>query len=251
MMTRRHFLSLATANLMLSRGADAAEGFRLSPKTTQLILGLAETWDSSHVTLQRYERPAGGTWRPVGEPWKGRLGASGLAWGRGLHPNPPGARLKTEGDKRAPAGAFRLGLACGYVPDIPRQPGQEYFQVTSRDLWVEDPKSPHYNQHIRLNHEPRTPWEKRQQMKQPGDAAHALKLLIHHNTPPRAVPGAGSAIFFHIWRGGGSKASSGCTTMAEPALRRLIAWVDPKQHPVYVLLPKAEYEKHRKAWDLP
>lgn len=250
MMTRRQLLTFLTTSAV-ARHATAAESFRLSPQTTQLILGLADSWDTSHVTLQRYERKRGSAWKTVGEAWKARLGASGLAWGRGLHSNPSGVKLKTEGDKRAPAGAFGLGLACGYERDIARHPAQEYFQVTSRDLWVEDAASPHYNQRLRLDHEPRTPWEKKQQMKQPGDAAHALKLLILHNTPPRAVPGGGSAIFFHIWRGGGSKPSSGCTTMAEAALRRLIAWVDPHQLPVYVLLPRAEYEKRRSAWGLP
>jgi L,D-peptidoglycan transpeptidase YkuD (ErfK/YbiS/YcfS/YnhG family) len=87
-------------------------------------------------------------------------------------------------------------------------------------------------------------------MKQ-SDPAHALKLFIAHNAPPNAVPNAGSSIFFHIWRSGGSRATAGCTSMDEVKLRALIARIDPSRHPLYILLPQAEYEKNRAAWKLP
>jgi L,D-peptidoglycan transpeptidase YkuD (ErfK/YbiS/YcfS/YnhG family) len=125
-----------------------------------------------------------------------------------------------------------------------------YCQITSRDLWVEDPASPLYNQHLRLKTEPATPWEIKQQMRQ-NDPAHALKLFIAHNAPPHARPGAGSSIFFHIWRGGGTKPTAGCTTMSEQNLRNLIAALDPADDPVFVILPREEYERQRGAWKLP
>jgi L,D-peptidoglycan transpeptidase YkuD (ErfK/YbiS/YcfS/YnhG family) len=83
------------------------------------------------------------------------------------------------------------------------------------------------------------------------DPAHALKLFIAHNAPPKVVPGAGSSIFFHIWRANGRKPTAGCTTMEEQKLRALIAKLDPARKPLYVLLPKPEYEKYRAAWKLP
>jgi L,D-peptidoglycan transpeptidase YkuD (ErfK/YbiS/YcfS/YnhG family) len=101
-----------------------------------------------------------------------------------------------------------------------------------------------------LESEPSTAWEKKQQMKQT-DPAHALKLFIAHNAPPKVVPGEGSSIFFHIWRSGGSKPTAGCTTMDEMKLRELIAKIDPSRRPLYVLLPKAEYDQHRGPWKLP
>jgi len=125
-----------------------------------------------------------------------------------------------------------------------------YRQVTPRDLWVEDPASPHYNRHLILEQVPSTPWEKKQQMKQ-NDAAHALKLFIAHNAPPKVVPNAGSSIFFHIWRANGGKPTAGCTTMDEAQLRGLIAKIDPTRRPIYVLLPRAEYESYRSRWKLP
>ena len=248
-MNRRHFLTTALFAAPAAGLAQQRPQFRIAPATGQLILGIAEGWNSSSVTLQRYVRAQQG-WAPAGAGWNGRLGAAGLVWGRGVSPVPPGAVLKAEGDKRAPAGVFLLGGAYGYDREIQRQRTQSYRQITARDLWVEDVKSPHYNRHLVLDREPRTEWEKKAQMKQ-GDPAHSLKLFIAHNAPPQAVPGAGSAIFFHIWRAGGSKPSSGCTTMAEANLRALLAWLDPAQTPVYVLLPRAEYLRLRQPWGLP
>lgn len=241
---------MAAAGCVTDRLGAAVVDFRLAAATTQVVVGLADGWSSTSVTLQRYERRPGGRWQAVGAPWAGRLGGAGLVWGRGLNPTPRGVPLKIEGDKKAPAGVFALGTACGYDREIIRHPEQPYFQITARDLWVEDADSPHYNRHVRLGNAPRTAWEKKAQMRQ-GDYAHSLKLFIRHNAPPRVVPGGGSSIFFHIWRAGGSKASIGCTTMSEPKLRELIAWINPRRVPVYVLLPRAEYERHRAAWDMP
>jgi hypothetical protein len=64
------------------------------------------------------------------------------------------------------------------------------------------------------------------------------------------VPGAGSAIFFHIRRGV-NRATTGCTTMAEPDLVKMIVWMRGARHPCYVLLSADQYEKKWRAWDLP
>ncbi|MEM1084188.1 MAG: L,D-transpeptidase family protein [Verrucomicrobiota bacterium] len=223
--------------------------FELPRKSTQCIVGIANSWDSTKVTLTAYEKHRG-QWKPVLGPWPGRLGKSGMIWGLGLHPNPPAAKLKREGDWRAPAGVFRIGGAWGYDAAIKKHPKLFYRQITKRDLWVEDSKSEHYNRHLILDHDPASPWEMKQQMRQ-GDHAHSLKLFIAHNAPPRITPGGGSAIFFHIWRSGGSKPTAGCTTISEERLRQMIAWIDPGKEPVYVLLPKAEYAKYRADWKLP
>jgi len=83
------------------------------------------------------------------------------------------------------------------------------------------------------------------------DYPHSLKMFIAHNAHPNVVAGGGSSIFFHIWRREGVSASAGCTTMQENKLRELIAAVDPGRSPLYVLLPRAEYEKLKPTWKLP
>lgn len=82
------------------------------------------------------------------------------------------------------------------------------------------------------------------------DPAHALKLFIRHNAPPHVLPGAGSAIFFHLCRGPLS-VTTGCTSMEEPDLRQLLQSFNPADEPVYVLLPKDEYSRLQHAWGLP
>jgi L,D-peptidoglycan transpeptidase YkuD (ErfK/YbiS/YcfS/YnhG family) len=229
-----------------------AAPFALPADCRQLITGRAPDWNSSEATLQRWERAPGRPWSPVGSPVPSRLGKNGLAWGRGLHPTAVGGLKKIEGDGRAPAGVFAIGGAYGYAPEIARRPDLPYHQVTPSDLWVEDTSSPDYNRHLTLpgGREPSTEWEKAQQMRQ-GDPAHSLKLFIAHNASPGAVPGAGSAIFFHIWREGGAKASFGCTVLDESALKAWVAWVDPSRRPLYVLLPEDTYQYYRGPWGLP
>lgn len=229
--------------------ATLAPAFELPKSSTQCIVGVAKDWNSSHVSLQLYQK-SGKQWQKVGNAWNGRLGKNGLVWGLGLHPNPANGAIKAEGDGRTPAGVFRIGGAWGADASIRKHPQLAYRQVTPRDLWVEDPASPSYNYHVILPHDPATAWEKKQQMKQ-NDYAHKLKLFIAHNAPPKVIKGAGSSIFFHIWRNEGNSATAGCTTMDEQRLRSLIAGIDPTQQPLYVILPAAEYQQYREKWKLP
>jgi len=228
-----------------------SQSYSIPPTTRQLIVGLASGWNDSSATLQRWERQDRG-WQAVGTPVTVRLGKSGLAWGLGLHPAGLPGPVKKESDGRAPSGVFSLGGAYGYAPNIQRKPGLPYHQVTAYDLWVEDPTSRDYNRHLKLPpwRDDLSDWEKKQQMKQ-DDPAHSLKLFIAHNAGERILPGAGSAIFFHIWRDNGARSSSGCTVMPEADLKTLIAWVDPAQKPLYVLLPEPAYRDLRTPWQLP
>ena len=55
--------------------------------------------------------------------------------------------------------------------------------------------------------------------------------------------------FFHIRRA--RPGTSGCTTMAETELARLIRWLREEDHPCYVLLPRAVYDEKAATWKLP
>ncbi len=221
--------------------------------SSQAIVGITSGWNSSHVSLSIYQKK-NHVWQRVGLPWKGRLGKNGLAWGRGIHRQTrTTSRQKVEGDARTPAGIFMLGGVYGYASDIKRHPKLPYRKITPRDLWIEDHTSRYYNQHLILDHTPTTNWEIKGQMRQ-NDNAHSLKLYIAHNDSilgGQPSPGYGSAIFFHIWRGGGTKPTAGCTTMQKIKLQQLIATIDPTMTPVYVVLPQAEYSALRTPWKLP
>ena len=66
--------------------------FELRANSSQCVVGTAKDWNSSHVTLNAYEK-RGGKWVKSSGPWTGRLGKNGLVWGLGISPLPAGASL--------------------------------------------------------------------------------------------------------------------------------------------------------------
>jgi L,D-peptidoglycan transpeptidase YkuD (ErfK/YbiS/YcfS/YnhG family) len=217
-------------------------------RVRQLIVSIAANWDVDHGKLQLFQRDNGGKWQPASEPWPVLYGRNGLAWGRGVKGQDEPGLKKVERDKRAPAGIFELGKVYGYEAKLPAGADYPFHQVTDRDAWVDDPHSPHYNQHVVIDPKNPPDWFSKEQMR-PGDFAYHWLIDIQHNENP-AVPGAGSAIFFHIRRGV-TRPTSGCTTMAEGDLLKIIRWLRADAHPEYVLLPWAEYQRKQAAWNLP
>jgi L,D-peptidoglycan transpeptidase YkuD (ErfK/YbiS/YcfS/YnhG family) len=217
------------------------------PSCRQLVVTVADTWDSSTGTMQLFNRVEK-TWQPASEPMHVLLGKNGIAWGIGVAgQNEPGRR-KVESDNRAPAGLFRLGKVFTYSDALPAGSNYPFHRVTTADAWIEDPAHPQYNRHVIVDPTNPPPWFKKQQMRQ-DDPAHRWKVEIRHNADPPA-PGAGSAIFFHIQRGP-NRPSAGCTTMPEASIFTLIRWLRQDANPHYVLLPKSEYLQRWKAWNLP
>jgi L,D-peptidoglycan transpeptidase YkuD (ErfK/YbiS/YcfS/YnhG family) len=215
---------------------------------TQLILGLAPDWNSMHGKIQLFERSRGGAWTPTTSSLPVLFGKNGLAWGTGLAGQNESGLRKKERDGRAPAGVFEIGQVFGYDAHLPAGGDYPYRQVTEADVWSDDPRSPNYNRHIVID--PKNPPDNysHEKMKS-GDFAYHWLIEIRHNSDP-PVPGVGSAIFFHIRRGI-NHPTTGCTTMAEPDLVKIVAWLRASRHPSYVLLPIGEYEQRWRTWDLP
>lgn len=233
-------------------GATQAGAAVMPAETTQAIVGIVDGWNSSHASISLVEKD-GGQWRRVLGPMPARLGSQGLVWGLGLHPVERGVTVKKEGDGRSPAGVFALGGVWTTRNDVRVDRAIPVVRVCERDLWVSDLASPYYNRYVRLDHPAATPWEKKEQMRL-NDSAHSIKMLICHNTAEtkgRPVRGAGSSIFFHIWRQGGAYPTAGCTAMEERNLRAILTRLKASRHPVYVLLPSAEYVRLRPLWELP
>jgi len=213
----------------------------------QLIVSVAPSWDSSKGTLRLFER-AGAEWKPVSGPIPVLFGKNGLVWGRGvLGGDEPGAH-KMERDKRAPAGVFAIGKVYTYDARLPEGDDYPFHQITAADAWVDDPTLPEYNRFVTVDLKNPPPWFAKQRMRL-NDFAYRWLVEIRHNADP-PVPGGGSAIFFHIRRGV-DRPTSGCTTMAEGDLVRVIRWLRAEKHPHYVLLPEGEYLKKWKEWGLP
>ena len=215
---------------------------------TQLLLGIAPDWNSMHGTLQIFDRSHGGDWTAASGAFPVLFGKNGLAWGIGLAGQNESGLKKKERDGRAPAGVFEIGQVYGYDSKLPPGGDYPYRQVSEADVWSDDPRSPNYNRHIVID--PNSPPDNYTHEKmRSGDFAYHWLIEIRHNSDP-PIPGAGSAIFFHIRRGI-NHPTTGCTTMAEENLVKIVSWLRVASHPCYALLPAAEYEAKWRAWNLP
>jgi L,D-peptidoglycan transpeptidase YkuD (ErfK/YbiS/YcfS/YnhG family) len=216
---------------------------------TQLVLVTTGGWEATAGVLRRYARDDG-AWRHVGVPVEVTVGRNGTAWGTGLHDAQPGPQ-KREGDGKAPAGAFALGTAFGYADSLAT--GLPYRAMTASDWCIDVPASPLYNTIVDAREAGAAAIEgstepMRRDLHANGDQRYALGFVVEHN--PGRTPGGGSCIFAHVWKAPG-ETTAGCTAMAEAAMRELLAWLDAKQAPVFVLLPEAELERLRSDWGLP
>ncbi len=133
---------------------------------------------------------------------------------------------KKEGDLKTPAGAYPIGEAFGSTP---LQLHMDFRFITADDKFIDDINHPQYNS-----------W-----LYGPTTATHYENMLIdrykmgavvNYNMNP-IVPGAGSAIFMHIWSGPNSP-TAGCVAMAESSLFNVLHWLDKRQHPYIYISPE-------------
>ena len=227
--------------------ARPAATHRAAAPAAELLTAITDDWTSTHATLRLWRRE-GNTWRALGDPWPAVIGATGAAWGVGLHgKGAPAGRsgpVKHEGDRKSPAGMFELTASYGYASAPPDGTHLHYTQTDASWMCVDDAASRHYGEILRAA-PGEVDWRSAEHMHRP-DALYTWVIDIAHN--PAHARGAGSCIFLHEWAGPGTT-TVGCTAMAEPALAHLLATLDP--HARYVLLPRAEYRALARAWDLP
>lgn len=133
---------------------------------------------------------------------------------------------KKEGDGKTPSGIYPLGPAFGYAPSI--NTGLDYRQATADDFWVDDLHSLQYNQWV--NGIPAANSFERMRRR---DDLYQYGIVIGYNTHP-IIPGAGSAIFMHVWRRYNSP-TSGCVALNQRYLRKILHWLDKQYQPVIIL----------------
>jgi L,D-peptidoglycan transpeptidase YkuD (ErfK/YbiS/YcfS/YnhG family) len=239
------FLGVLLTTMLSADFIHAANA--LSSDVDQLVISIAPTWNSPTGRLQLFERD-GTTWHAVGSPVRVLYGTNGLAWGRGELGAEQEGLHKVERDKRAPAGVFALGKIYTYDNALPTGSDYPFRTITYADAWVDDPTNPLYNRHVVIDPADPPPWFEKQKMRH-DDPPHRWMVEIRHNSDP-PVPGAGSAIFFHIQRGE-ERTSAGCTVMPKESLLSMIEWLRASKNPHYVLLPREEYLRLWKSWKLP
>lgn len=245
-------------------GAAAALGLSLQPPSVaaptsadgwqssrQLVLVLVDNWDANHGELRTFERTPGSSWHQASEAQPVTIGKAGAAWGLGLNPTQHAGPTKREGDNRSPAGVFRIGEAFGYAATA--KTALPYRALSVTDYCVDVSTSPDYNQivdakaagaaAVKGSSEPM-----RRDLHLNGDQHYRLGFVIEDNA--QAVPKAGSCIFAHLWDGP-TDTTVGCTAMAPPVMDSLLAWLQPAKKPIFVLLPRSEYQRLQTTWQLP
>jgi L,D-peptidoglycan transpeptidase YkuD (ErfK/YbiS/YcfS/YnhG family) len=162
----------------------------------------------------------------VAGPWTAWLGIRGIS------------ERKREGDLKTPSGAFGIQpVMFGVGPN----PGvrYRYHRIVCGDWWVEDPRSPSYNEfrHVRCGATPPFRTTSEDMSKSPSSYRHLA--VIDYNTHP-IVPGRGSGIFFHVSHG---NATLGCVALPLAQLVKTLRWFDPAKHPLIAIGTRATIRK--------
>ena len=217
----------------------------------QLVLVTSADWNATSAELRRFER-VDGRWVQVGDAADVVLGRSGSAWGVGLNAARSDGPVKREGDGRAPAGVFTIGTAFGYSERATT--GLHYQAMTSNDWCIDVPASAYYNRIVDrsvikapLLDQSSEPM--RRDIHVDGDQRYREGFVIEHNLDGKQRQG-GSCIFVHLWKDP-QTTTAGCTAMAPASMDALLAWLDKRKHPVFVLLPTPQYLALKADWHLP
>lgn len=158
------------------------------------------------------------------------IGAAGLGVGRGAGPLQLTGVKKQEGDRRSPAGVFRLGAAFGteVTPDKTALPIEPLDS-----LCIDDPRSAHYNQRL----VPATVSKDWRSFE--AHRSYQRAIVIEHNA--ERIVGAGSCIFLHD----GMAPTPGCSAGATWLVDWLLGWLKPVACPTLVQLTRGDYERLR------
>lgn len=134
---------------------------------------------------------------------------------------------KVEGDKKSPTGLYTI---THYFSKFPKfEANLEKIKVTSKTIWVDDPKDKMYNKYCEQNEVSPKQGEKLIR----NDGQYDYVMVINYNTE-KPVPGKGSAIFFHVWTrlGGGT---AGCVSVEKQHILKIFKWVDAAKHPMILM----------------
>ncbi len=179
---------------------------------SQLITAVAPRADATTGVLTWWDR-RGGRWVVAGSA-PARFGAKGLV----------------EGDKRrqntdtTPTGLYDLPYGFG-IKAAPSGTSVPYRRVNQNSWWCEDNRSRAYNRWAEPLPRDCRAAESEHLADYGTQYAHALVIGFNYKKPVR---GRGAGIFLHV---NGRAATAGCVSVPADAMRRILAWVDPRQRP--------------------
>jgi len=178
----------------------------------RLVLVIADTPSSTTATVERFDRDTpNAPWQLSGGAATGLIGHKGLGWAHAFrafaHKGEP---VKVEGDKRAPAGFYKIGRSFGFA--VSDRAG--YLRITDGMTCVDDFSSPAYNT-ITTRAEIGSKVHGENMRRVP---EYARGLLVDYPSDRKAR--AGSCIFIHLQLPG-KTGTSGCVALPEPQLEAL------------------------------
>ena len=200
----------------------------------QIILVVADDFNTSHAKLTLYEDSEVIFTTDV------NIGKNGLAWGLGetLLSQKEDEPLKYEGDKKAPAGVFRLSTIFGYADKSDFK--MPYLHTSKNLICVDDSNSPFYNQIIMQKGDEKSfEYMKRQ------DKQYELGLVVMHNK--NALKMRGSCIFIHIQKEKNA-ATAGCTSMKHQDIKKILNWIDKDKNPLLIQVPRRSLQEIKKLY---
>jgi L,D-peptidoglycan transpeptidase YkuD (ErfK/YbiS/YcfS/YnhG family) len=211
-------LAVAAALPALSGTAFAQSCPEPLASARRLVLVTSDGMASSKARLRLYERAApGAAWRPAGGVAPAIIGRNGLAWSFAFRQLAArGEPVKVDGDKRAPAGIYRLGATFGHAPSR----RANYLQLTEGTVCVDDPASPAYNT---ITSRAKVGW------KVHGENMWRIPHYRHGmvvDYPTNRRQHGGSCIFIHL-KMPQATSTSGCVALEEPALLALQEFAAP------------------------
>jgi L,D-peptidoglycan transpeptidase YkuD (ErfK/YbiS/YcfS/YnhG family) len=184
----------------------------------RLVLVTAKDMTTSAASIQRFERGSpNGSWRSAGGPQSALIGRNGMAWAHAFRALAQrGEPIKVDGDKRVPAGFYRIGASFGFGAS--GRPN--YLQVGEGTVCVDEPASPAYNT---ITTRAKVGWQVHGEnmWRVP---AYRHGLLVDYPTDRKSR--AGSCIFIHV-RLPDAKGTAGCVAVPEPQVVELQDFAEP------------------------
>jgi L,D-peptidoglycan transpeptidase YkuD (ErfK/YbiS/YcfS/YnhG family) len=200
----------------------------------RLVVVTADSMTTSLARMQRFERAASTQpWRALDAPQPALVGRNGMAWAYAFRASAKnGERVKVEGDKRAPAGFFRIGRSFGVAPSS----RPNYLQIKQGSVCVDDLESAAYNTiTTRAKVGAMTHGENMWRV-----PAYRNGLVVDYPTNRRVR--AGSCIFIHI-RTPAATGTAGCVAVPEPQVIALQDFAEAGA--VLAILPEAARSRFR------
>lgn len=192
----------------------------------QIVLVVSNDFNSSKAQLECFENNK--TIFPIIDV---NIGKNGLGWGinKNSLSKQRGEPIKVEGDKKAPAGIFKLTDIFGYSKTSDYS--LPYLFTSEKLICVDDSDSPFYNQIIERNGD-----EKSFEYMKRNDRQYELGVVVAYNN--QSIPKRGSCIFLHVEKGN-NMGTAGCTSMQLEDLKKISHWLKREKNPILIQIPKS------------